>query len=69
MTVSKFCLFYRDSRCLMKGRICDLSCDSTNFYDDDEGRDEEKEETWSGKEDLVWFERMRDASEEGADDT
>jgi len=65
MTVSKFCLFYRDSRCLMKGRICDLSCDSMDSYDDDECRDEKKEEPCLGKEDLVWFERMRDASEEG----
>ena len=53
----------------MKGRICDLSCDSMDSYDDDECRDEKKEEPCLGKEDLVWFERMRDASEEGVDDT
>jgi hypothetical protein len=70
MVVGKSCVFYRDSRCLLKSRFCDLFCDSMKFYDIDgnENMYEEEEETWDRKKDLVWFERLRTVSEEEADD-
>jgi len=71
MMIKKTCVFYRDSRCLLKGRFCDLSCHSMNLYDidDNENMYEEEEESWVRKKDPVWFERLRIVSEEGADDT
>lgn len=70
MIVSKSCLFYRDSRCFLKGRICDLSCGPMGLYDPDDGESsvEEKEGPWSGREDIVWFERLQTVSEEEEDD-
>ena len=71
MIARKSCVFYRDSRCLPKDRICDLSCDRMNLYDmdDNENLDEEKKETWGRKEALVWFERPRIVTEEEEEDT
>ncbi len=70
MLVGKCCVFYRDSRCLLKGRFCDLFCDSMKFFDVDGNEDMlEEEETWTRKKDLVWFERVWSASEEETDDT
>ena len=65
------CVFYHDSRCLLKGRLCDLICSSIRHYDMDdiENMDEGGEETWVREDDSVWFERRRTVSEEGADDT
>ena len=70
MIVRKSCVFYRDSRCLLKDRICDLSCDPMNLYDmdDNENMDEEKEDTWVRKESPVWFERPRIVTEEEEED-
>jgi len=69
MVIGKSCVFYRDSRCLLKGRFCDLFCDSMKFLDVDGTEDMyEEEETWVRKKDPVWFERLRTVSEEGADD-
>lgn len=69
MVIGKSCVFYRDSRCLLKGRFCDLFCDSMKFLDVDGTEDMyEEEETWVRKKDPVWFERLRTVSEEGPDD-
>ena len=70
MIARKSCVFYRDSRCLLKGRFCDLFCDPMKFLDVD-GNEEmlEEEETWVRKKDPVLFESLRIVSVEGADDT
>ena len=71
MLLKKSCVFYRDSRCLLKGRFCDLSCHPMALYDidDNENMYEEEEETWVRKKDSVWLERLRIVYKEGADDT
>jgi hypothetical protein len=69
MLIGRSCAFYRDSRCLLKGRFCDLFCDSMKFHDIDGTENMyEEEEAWVRKKDPVWFERLRTVSEEGADD-
>ena len=69
MIVGKSCVFYRNSRCLLKGRFCDLFCDPMKFVDIDGNEDMlEEEETWVRKKDPVWFERVRSVLEEEADD-
>ena len=70
MIATKSCIYYRDSRCVLKDRICDLSCDPMKLYDmdDNENMDEEKIESWVRKEALTWFERSRTIAEEEEDD-
>jgi len=70
MIETKSCIYYRDSRCVLKDRICDLSCDPMKLYDmdDNENMDEEKIESWVRKEALTWFERSRTIAEEEEDD-
>jgi len=68
MIVRKSCVFYRDSRCLLKGRFCDLSCKPMNLYDMDDNENMTEEEDWVKKEVTVRFERLRIVTEEVEDD-
>ena len=70
MIVRESCVFYRDSRCLLEDRICDLSCNQMNLYemDDNGNMTEEKEEAWVRKGDPVCFERLRIFTEDVEDD-
>ncbi len=65
MAVTKSCVYYRDSRCFLKDRICDLSCDPTGLYgQDDECRVGEEQDLRFRKEEFVWHERLLTVSEE-----
>ena len=40
MSFEKSCKFYQDSKCILSGGCCDLSCESTNFDRSDQFYDE-----------------------------
>ena len=68
MIERKSCVFYRDSRCLLKDRICDLSCKPMNLYDMDDNGNMTEEEDWVKKEATVRFARLSIVTEELKDD-